>query len=73
MMAPYAIAHMKVGLKLFETGYRFGSGERARIYLTNALEPPQDFGDRLAFDALRSPTKRRQLTRSSDNNVSRLS
>ena len=45
MMAPYAIAHMKIGLKLFETGYKFGSGERARIYLTNALEPPQDFSD----------------------------
>jgi predicted helicase len=39
LMAPYAIAHMKIGLKLFETGYRFGSDERARIYLTNALEP----------------------------------
>ncbi|GAB2947516.1 type ISP restriction/modification enzyme [Aquaspirillum soli] len=39
MMAPYAIAHMKVGLKLAETGYGFGSEERARIYLTNALEP----------------------------------
>lgn len=51
MMAPYAIAHMKIGLKLYETGYRFGSDERARIYLTNALEPPQDFSDRLAFDA----------------------
>ncbi len=50
MMAPYAIAHMKIGLKLGETGYRFGSNERARIYLTNALEPPQDFLDRLAFD-----------------------
>jgi len=45
MMAPYAIAHMKLGLKLGETGYRFGSDERARIYLTNALEPPQDFSD----------------------------
>jgi hypothetical protein len=45
MMAPYAIAHMKIGLKLFETGYKFGSGERARIYLTNALEPAQDFSD----------------------------
>lgn len=41
MMAPYAIAHMKIGLKLKETGYRFGSEERARIYLTNALEPWQ--------------------------------
>ena len=51
MMAPYAIAHMKIGLKLYETGYRFGSDERARIYLTNALELPQDFSDRLAFDA----------------------
>lgn len=39
MMAPYAIAHMKVGLKLAETGYDFGSEVRARIYLTNALEP----------------------------------
>ena len=50
MMAPYAIAHMKIGLKLAETGYRFGSEERARIYLTNSLEPPNDFSDRLAFD-----------------------
>ncbi len=51
MMAPYAIAHMKVGLKLAETGYTFKSDERARIYLTNSLEPPQDFSDRLEFDA----------------------
>ena len=51
MMAPYAIAHMKIGLKLHETGYRFGSDERARVYLTNSLEPPHDFSDRLAFDA----------------------
>jgi len=42
MMAPYAIAHMKIGLKLHETGYRFGSDERVRVYLTNALEPPSD-------------------------------
>ena len=45
MMAPYAIAHMKIGLKLSETGYRFGSDERARVYLTNALESHQDFSD----------------------------
>jgi predicted helicase len=49
LMAPYAIAHMKIGLKLYETGYRFGGNERARIYLTNTLEPPQEFSDRLAF------------------------
>jgi len=40
LMAPYAIAHLKIGLKLYETGYCFGSDERARVYLTNALEPP---------------------------------
>ena len=49
LMAPYAIAHMKIGLKLYETGYRFESDERARVYLTNALEPPQDFSGTLAF------------------------
>ncbi len=49
MMAPYAIAHMKIGLKLYETGYRFGSDERARIYLTNALEPPTDIGQLAVF------------------------
>ncbi|NDH65720.1 MAG: hypothetical protein EBY26_05025, partial [Microbacteriaceae bacterium] len=50
MMAPYVIAHMKVGLKLAETGYRFSTEERARIYLTNALEPAKDFKERLNFD-----------------------
>jgi type I restriction-modification system DNA methylase subunit len=42
LMAPYAIAHLKIGLKLYETGYRFASDERARVYLTNALEPASD-------------------------------
>lgn len=45
MMAPYAIAHMKIGLKLRETGYSFFSSERARVYLTNTLEEPKDFSD----------------------------
>ena len=49
LMAPYAIAHLKIGLKLYETGYRFGSNERARIYLTNALEPPQSVSGLLDF------------------------
>ncbi len=48
LMAPYAIAHMKIGLKLWEAGYRFGSNERAHIFLTNSLEPPQDFSDTFA-------------------------
>jgi predicted helicase len=52
MMAPYAIAHMKIGLKLAETGYRFGTDERARIYLTNALEPWLKQLPLIGFDAL---------------------
>jgi predicted helicase len=53
MMAPYAIAHMKLGLKLAETGYKFATEERARIYLTNALEEPDDKQAKLiGFDAL---------------------
>jgi hypothetical protein len=52
MMAPYAIAHMKIGLKLAETGYRFGAEERARIYLTNALEPKVKQLPQIGFDAL---------------------
>lgn len=44
LMAPYAIAHLKISLKLYETGYRFENNEnaRARVYLTNALNPPSD-------------------------------
>ena len=49
LMAPYAIAHLKIGLKLHETGYRFESDERAQIYLTNALEPAHDFSGTFAF------------------------
>jgi len=52
MMAPYAIAHMKIGLKLAETGYNFATDERARIYLTNALEPWQQQLPLIGFDAL---------------------
>ena len=51
LMAPYAIAHLKIGLKLYETGFGFGSDERARVYLTNALEPAADTSQ-LALDFL---------------------
>jgi len=47
MMAPYSIAHLKIGLKLFETGYCFVGDERVNVYLTNALDPPQDFTQQL--------------------------
>ncbi|RJP27210.1 MAG: DNA methyltransferase [Candidatus Omnitrophota bacterium] len=38
LMAPYTVAHMKLGLQLAESGYDFKSGERLRVYLTNSLE-----------------------------------
>ncbi|MFK0733272.1 MAG: type ISP restriction/modification enzyme [Gloeotrichia echinulata GP01] len=44
LMAPYAIAHLKLGLFLEETGYQFDGGKRLGVYLTNSLE--QDAPDK---------------------------
>ncbi len=38
LIAPYAVAHMKLGLQLRQSGYDFESDERLRVYLTNTLE-----------------------------------
>jgi len=38
LVAPYAVAHLKLGLQLAETGYDFRSDERLGIYLTNTLD-----------------------------------
>ena len=38
LMAPYAVAHLKLGMQLQQTGYQFGSDQRLGIYLTNTLE-----------------------------------
>ncbi len=40
MMAPYAVAHMKLAMVLRDTGYNFGSDSRLNVYLTNSLEKP---------------------------------
>ena len=42
LMAPYAIAHLRIDLKLHETGYAFEESERAHVYLTNTLEPAHE-------------------------------
>ena len=42
LMAPYTVAHMKLGLQLSELGYDFSSNERLKIYLTNALEEARE-------------------------------
>lgn len=38
LMAPYTVAHMKLGLQLQELGYDFSADERLGIYLTNTLQ-----------------------------------
>ena len=38
LVAPYTVAHLKLGLLLEETGYDFSSQQRVGIYLTNTLE-----------------------------------
>lgn len=50
LMAPYAVAHMKLGLQLKDYGYEFKSGERLRIYLTNTLEEARDTEGLLPFE-----------------------
>jgi type I restriction-modification system DNA methylase subunit len=38
LMAPYAIAHLKLGLQLQNLGYEFSSKQRLGVYLTNTLD-----------------------------------
>jgi hypothetical protein len=47
LMAPYAIAHLKLGLELQQTGYGFASGQRLGVYLTNTLEEAAKKSERL--------------------------
>ena len=41
MMAPYAVAHMKLALTLKETGYDFSDDQRLQVFLANSLEHHQ--------------------------------
>lgn len=38
LMAPYAVAHMKLGLELEQSGYDFAGDQRLGVFLTNSLE-----------------------------------
>lgn len=40
MMAPYAVAHMKLAMLLQKTGYNFQGKSRLNVFLTNSLEKP---------------------------------
>lgn len=54
LMAPYTIAHLKLGLRLRETGYTFQDQKRLRVYLANALEGPKDVEEKLSDSSLLS-------------------
>lgn len=52
MMAPYAMAHLGITLKLDQTGYKHVEGApRAEVYLTNSLAEPFDSFSQLDFMA----------------------
>ena len=43
LMAPYTVAHLKLGLQLQESGYDFAATERLRVFLTNSLEEAHEY------------------------------
>ncbi|MBN1286256.1 MAG: N-6 DNA methylase [Anaerolineae bacterium] len=47
LMAPYAVAHMKLGIQLHELGYEFSRDQRLGVYLTNSLTEAASLSDRL--------------------------
>jgi predicted helicase len=49
LMAPYTVAHLKMGLLLKELGYNFASNERLGIFLTNTLADAPTGQQALAF------------------------
>jgi len=58
MMAPYAVAHFKIGLELIETGYNFKDDQRIGIYLCNTLDPPNEASVVYAYDKKKSKMSR---------------
>jgi predicted helicase len=44
MMAPYTIAHLKLSMRLKETGFKYFNQRRLGIYLTNSLEESSTLG-----------------------------
>jgi type I restriction-modification system DNA methylase subunit len=54
LMAPYAIAHLKLGLFLQESGYEFDSNQRLKVYLTNTLDNAQSKSEFLSDEFIAS-------------------
>jgi predicted helicase len=49
LMAPYAVAHMKLDLLLNQTGYEFSPDDRLGVYLTNTLEEVHQLSNATTF------------------------
>ncbi len=71
MMAPYAVAHMKLAMTLKDTGYVFQPKHRLQVYLANALESGGILTspDNLNDDPLIKETNYASLVRNSRINV----
>jgi len=52
LMAPYAVAHLNLGLQLQNTGYTFQRDQRLGVFLTNTLEETAKRSDVLFSDWL---------------------
>ena len=75
LMAPYAVAHLKLGMQLQETGYQFGSDQRLGIYLTNTLEEAAKKSEAAlcGLGRRRSQRRRRNQARQADSGRARQS
>lgn len=49
LMAPYTVAHLKLGIELKKLGYSFKNDERLNVYLTNTLEETRDITNMFPF------------------------
>ncbi|MFN7684598.1 MAG: type ISP restriction/modification enzyme [Oligoflexia bacterium] len=50
LMAPYAVSHLKLGLQLQDTGYKFQRDQRLGVFLTNTLEEAAKKSQEMMFD-----------------------
>jgi len=50
LMAPYAVAHLKLGMQLKDLGYKFQKKERLNIIMTNTLEEAFDLKGLALFE-----------------------
>ncbi|MDR1849776.1 MAG: N-6 DNA methylase, partial [Zoogloeaceae bacterium] len=49
LMAPYAVAHLKLGLELADSGYDLSGNQRLGVFLTNSLEKAHGLDAQLSF------------------------